>query len=147
MDKVKKTQVKASFFALPVLIITIIFGLSLITCGAVKISDLNKQVGTLNEEEINDEISKLSVDLNDISTKALAEFDANGMSDEYLELSKQTDELSTKISELTNSRYMKETGYNNPNSLGKVLELAPTIWIGMAVIIAGIVACVVLKRF
>ena len=147
MDRVKKNQVKASYFALPVLIISIVFGLSLITFGAVRISDLNKQVGTLSETEINDEIAKLAVDFEKVSSEALEEFNTNGMSDKYLELSKQTDEYSTKITELTNSRYMKETGYNNPNSLDKILELAPTLWIGTAVIIAGIVACVILKRF
>jgi hypothetical protein len=66
------------------------------------------------------------------------EFQKNGASDKYVELRKKVNELNDETTSLTNSRYMKETGYNNPNSVKKIMELAPTLWIGAIVMVFSI---------
>lgn len=147
MDRVKKVKAKlnSKALALPVLIFGIVVSIILICIGAIRIHDLNKQVGTRDLDAINVEIKNKSEEYNTALAEENAEYEANGLSDKYIELNKKSTELSQEITKLTNSRYMKETGYNNPNSLRKILQLAPTIWIGALVLVAAVIAFVVMK--
>ena len=144
MNRVKKINKRA--LALPVLVIGVIIGIGLICFGAMTIHGYYEELGTKSSEEINSELETKSEEYRLSMLEANEEFEKNGTSDKYIELNKKNVELDKEITSLTNSRYMKETGYHNPNSVGKILELAPTIWIGALVVIASAVAFVVLKQ-
>jgi hypothetical protein len=123
-----------------------VFGLILICCGAIRIHNLNVEVGTKSVEALAAEIQELSEEYVKVEKEKAAEVDENGFSDKYNELAEKSAELNIAITKATNSQYMKETGYNNPRSLGDMLRLAPMLWIGCLVVAASIVALFVFER-
>ena len=148
MNRVKnfRSRLSAKKLALPVLIIGIILGVALIGYGAIKIHGYHEELGTKNTDEINTEIGEKAEEYASLVNETTEEFEKNGITDKYLELNDKSNKLSKEITALTNSRYMKETGYHNPNSISKILTLAPTIWIGALVVIASVIVFVAMKE-
>lgn len=148
MDRVKKKMqnIKAKDLAWPVLIVGLILGIVVVCFGAAKVYDLNNQLGTKDLDEINTSISELAKEYQEAVVEEHAEYDSNGLSDKYIELNKKSTELSKEITKLTNSRYMRETGYNNPNSIWKILELAPMLWIGAVIATASVFAFAMMRK-
>jgi CHASE3 domain sensor protein len=120
------------------LIVCVVFGIALIAQGVYTINCRYAELGTKSSEEINTELGTKAEEYRQAILDANEEFQKNGASDKYVELRKKVNELNDETTSLTNSRYMKETGYNNPNSVKKIMELAPTLWIGTIIIVFSI---------
>ena len=142
-----KTRKKVNFKQLSIIVLVgcIIASLVLFCFGAVKIYDLKKRVGNKTVEELSVDIDSLNSEYEKVEEEKLEEREANGFSEKYFELNRKSSELHKQISQATGSRYMIETGVDNPDSLQKILELVPQLWIGAVVLAVGLIGFVVLK--
>ena len=124
----------------------VIGGLLLFGCGAIKLHKINAEIGDESVEQLTEEIPALSEEYDKVSKEADAEREKNGLSEKFLELNEKATELKIQISAKTNSRYVKETGKGNPDSLGDIFALVPVIPVGIVVVIIGVVLQVIVNK-
>jgi hypothetical protein len=124
----------------------VIGGLLLFGCGSIKLHELNMEIGTETVEQLNEELPTLSDEYDEANKAAQEELEKNGYSEKYNELVEKATEIKIKISSKTNSRYVKETGDGNPDSIGDIFMLIPTIPIGIFVVILGVVLELIITK-
>lgn len=129
-----------------ILILGIAVGGLLTTNGILQIKTYKDKVGDRPLEEITEEYNPLTLELGQVKREKFLEYEKNGESEKYIELSKKQAELEEKIKPLSESKFMKETGYHNPKSLAEVFEDAPTLGVGLFFIVGTIVVTYVLVK-
>ena len=143
--KLSEKQENLKILSMVVLIGCTIVALVLLCFGAAKIYDMKKRVGTKPVEELSADIESLNAEYEKVEEEKAKEQEENGFSEKYRELNKKSSEIHQEISKATGSRHSLETGVDNPDSLQKILQLVPQIWIGALVFVAGLVGFAVLK--
>jgi hypothetical protein len=141
----KRSRINKDLFKY-VPLLFVVGGLILFGCGAVKLHKINAEIGDESIEQLAEDIPALNEEYEKVSKEADTEYAAKGLSDRYLELNEQATQIKIKISEKTNSRYVKETGKGNPDSIGDIFALVPVIPIGMVVVILGVILQVVITK-
>ena len=141
----RRRKLDHNFWAKVILVVGLVGGIAAICVGSWKIHGLYEQVGTKSVEELGTELDDLSAEYARIEKEKTDEIEKNGYTDKYVELNNRSAEVSAEITRATNSRYMKETGYNNPQSLGDMLRLAPELWIGVLLVATGLLGHFVLR--
>ncbi len=121
-------------------------GLILFGRGAIQLHNINAEIGNKTVEELTEDITALSEELQKNESEKQTEYDNNGFSDKYLELNERSSELRIRITNATGSRYTKETGKGNPDSLGDIMVLIPILPISVVVILAGIILQVIVNK-
>ena len=146
LKKVKNLKINNKTIAFIGLVVGVLFGAAMISGGIFRILSYQSQMGDKSSEELSSDISSLSAEYSKVESDKLKEYDENGISEKYQELNARSAELSKEISKATNSRYMKETGFNNPKNLDEVFKLAPMIPVGAIVVAVGVVIFVVYHK-
>lgn len=141
----KRSRINKDLFKY-VPLLFVIGGLILFGCGAIKLHKINAEIGDESVEQLTEEIPVLNEEYEKISKEADDEYAKSGLSEKYLELNDQATQIKIKISEKTNSRYVKETGKGNPDSIGDIFALVPVIPIGIVVVVLGVVLQVVITK-
>ena len=141
----KRSRINKDIFKF-VPLLFVVGGLILFGCGAIKLHKINAEIGNESIEQLSEDIPALNDEYEKVIKEADAEHEKNGLSDKYLELNEQATQIKIKISEKTNSRYVKETGKGNPDSIGDIFMLVPVIPIGIVVVILGVILQVVVTK-
>jgi hypothetical protein len=123
-----------------------VVGVLLTTNGVLQIKYYKDKVTDRPLTEITEEYNPLALELGQVKREKIAEHDKNGESEKYLELAQKQAELEEKIQPLSESKFMKETGYHNPKSIAEYFEVAPTLGVGLVFLVATIVAVYVLRK-
>ncbi len=137
----RKINIKELFKFVPLLFV--IGGLLISGCGALNLYKLNLEIGNESVEELDDDIAVLSEEYKKVEQQKRDEYAKNGLSDKFMELNERATELRIKTSARTNSRYVKETGDGNPDSLLDIIIIVPSIPIGIVIVVIGVVLQIV----
>ncbi len=124
----------------------VVLGLLMICLSAVQLYDYHRERGSKTTEELTSDSEKYSIDAGKLEAEKNKEFEENGPSEKYLELSEKWAEEVQKKTKAEHSMYMDETGYHNPRNLWEFVTTVPLLFVGFLCLVAGFVANSVIKE-
>lgn len=122
------------------LIVGIVAGLVLVCAGGIQLYSYRKELGNRSVEELSTDSEKYAREAGQYEKEKNAEFEENGTSDKYLELSEKWAQAVVKMGEADHSLYMVDSGYHNPRNLWELITTVPLLVVGILCFAAGFVA-------
>lgn len=127
------------------LITGVVIGLILVCFSGAQLYNYHKERGSQTVEELNSEIEKYAEEAGKYEKEKFEEFEKNGTSKKYLEISEKWAEATKKRTAAEHSIYMVDTGYHNPRNLWELIITVPLLFVGILCIAAGFVANSIFK--
>jgi hypothetical protein len=132
--------------AIVALVVGLIFGISLCVYSGYQLYEYRKELGNRTVEELNEDANSAVDEYLEIEKEKIAELEANGYSDKYIELNNKSARALMKQTSANHSLYMIDTGYHNPRNLWELLITQPLLFVGIFMCGAGVVSFFVLKN-
>ncbi len=123
------------------------FSVGMLMAGIIKICRIQHDLGDKNVTELSADIEDKAKKMTEKEEERDKEYVKNGFSDEYFRINDEVAKISTEISRATNSRYMQETGFNNPRNFGELMRIVPGLVIGaITILVSGIILFILRKH-
>lgn len=135
-----KFKVKCAF------IVGIVLGLLLVCYGGAQLYTYHRERGDQTIEELNSDSEKYAIEAGKLEAEKNKEFEENGASDKYLELSEKWAEMTVERTAKEHSIYMDESGYHNPRNLWELITTVPLLFVGILCIVASFILRSILKE-